>query len=98
MTLSSPRGSSHPQTRARRTGRRAFSLITLALAVVVGSGVFAAARSDKWWWDNLGGPSSSHYTTLDQINKTNLDKLEVAWFYPYGNPGFSPVVVEDMLF
>ena len=67
----------------------AFALIAVALLAVVSTGVVLAARSDKWWWDNLGGPSSSHYVTLDQINKATVKNLQVAWFYPYGNTGFN---------
>src|SRR4029077_14811315 len=76
----------------------AFALIAVTLLALVSTGVLLAARSDKWWWDNLGGPSSSHYVTLDQINKANVKNLQVAWFYPHGNTGFNPVVVEDTLY
>jgi quinoprotein glucose dehydrogenase len=75
-----------------------FSVIATGLVAAVSTAVLVAARSANWWWDNLGGPSSSHYTTLDQINKSNVSNLQVAWFYPYGNTGFNPIVVDDMMF
>ncbi len=65
---------------------------------VVPSGALVAARSDKWWWDNLGGPDSSHFSNLDQIRKSNLTQLEVAWFYPHANLGFNPIAAEDLVF
>src|SRR5262245_37216201 len=67
------------------------------LFALVGAGT-KAARSDKWWWDNLGGPSSSHFSQLDQIKKSNVSELQVAWFYPYGNTSFNPIVVDDVMY
>ena len=78
--------------------RGTFPAIATALAVAVTAGALAAARSDSLWMDNLGGPDSSHYSRLDQINKSNVTKLQVAWFYPHGNTGFNPIVVDDMMF
>ena len=49
-----------------------------ALITVAGIGV-AAQRTPKWWWDNLAGPDSSNFVELDQIKKSNVDQLEVAW-------------------
>jgi quinoprotein glucose dehydrogenase len=83
------------QMRARR---RAFSFIATALAVAVAAGALAAARGDSLWMDNLGGPDSSHYSRLDQVNKSNVTTLQVAWFYPHGNLGFNPIVSDDMIF
>jgi len=76
----------------------AFLVVTAGLLVTITVGTVAAARSDKWWWDNLGGPDSSHFSNLDQIKKTNVSQLQVAWFYPHGNTAFNPIVVEDMMF
>src|SRR3954453_3699939 len=85
----------HSQLRPRG---RAFPTIATALAVTVTVGALAAARGDSLWMDNLGGPDSSHYSRLDQINKSNVTKLQVAWFYPHGNSGFNPIVSDDMIF
>ena len=75
-----------------------FSVVTAALVAVVGVCVAMAARSDKWWWDNLGGPDSSNFMNLDQINKSNVSQLEVAWFYPHASSGFNPIVVDDVMY
>ncbi|PWU07922.1 MAG: quinoprotein glucose dehydrogenase [Terriglobia bacterium] len=48
------------------------------------------------WKDYLGGPESSHYSPLKQINVTNVNKLQVAWTYTAGdsNSVFCPLVVD----
>ena len=70
-----------------RQARFGFVVLVVGLAAVVGAGIAMAAGSGKWWRDNLGGPDSSHYVDLDQIKKSNVNQLEVAWFYPYGDDG-----------
>jgi quinoprotein glucose dehydrogenase len=60
--------------------------------------VSTANRSEKWWWDNLGGPDSSNYVGIDQIKKANVHELDVAWTYPYAAGGFNPVVVDDVMY
>jgi quinoprotein glucose dehydrogenase len=85
---------------AARRWRLSFPIVGALAAVLLGlvSAGVIAARSDKWWWDNLGGPDSSNFSNLDQIRKSNVGDLQVAWFYAHGNTGFNPIAVEDMLF
>src|SRR5580704_210762 len=78
--------------------RGRFDLIAAALLAVTVTGVLAAARSTQWWPDNLGGPDSSAYADLDQIKKSNVQQLDVAWTYPYASPGFNPIVVDDVIY
>src|SRR6185369_9458246 len=84
--------------RSARVSRLAFSLIALALIASVVVGVAAATRSNKWWWDNLAGPDSSNFVASDQIKKSNVNQLEVAWFYPYAQVLFNPIVVDDVMY
>ena len=35
---------------------------------------------------------------LDQIKKSNVNQLEVAWTYPYAAGGFNPIVVDDVMY
>jgi quinoprotein glucose dehydrogenase len=51
-------------------------------------------------WDQyLGGSDSSQYSSLDQIDRSNVTRLEVAWTYPTGeNYSFNPLVVEDVMY
>ncbi|MBI1875830.1 MAG: PQQ-binding-like beta-propeller repeat protein [Acidobacteria bacterium] len=84
--------------RRPRASRLAVRLIAAALLAVVAVGLAIAARSDKWWWDNLAGPDSSNFVDIDQIDKSNVSQLEVAWFYPYATAGFNPIVVDDVMY
>src|SRR5581483_8979887 len=77
--------------------RVSFVIICAALAAAV-TAVLTAQAGAGWWVDNLGGPSSSHFVKLDQINKSNVSQLQVAWFYPYGNTSFNPIAVDDVLY
>src|SRR4029450_4974894 len=69
-----------------------------ALMILLSVAARTNSRGDKWWWDYGNGPSSSHFVDLDQIGKSNIDRLEVAWFYPFGMTGFNPVVVDDVMY
>lgn len=81
--------------RRPRAARLACALLAAGLLAVV---VARAARSEKWWRDNLAGPDSSSFVDLDQINKSNVSQLDVAWFYPYATIGFNPIVVDDVMY
>ena len=75
--------------------RAAFIALFVLLTLVA---VWTAERNGKWWCDNLAGPDSSNYVDLDQIKKSNVDQLEVAWTYPYASGGFNPIVVDDSVY
>ena len=51
-------------------------------------------------WDQyLGGADSSQYSSLAQIDKSNVARLEVAWTYPTGeNYLFNPIVVDGVMY
>lgn len=56
---------------------------------------------DKEWREYLGGPDRNHYSSLSQINKENVTKLEIAWVYPSGDSGHmqtNPIIVNDVLY
>jgi quinoprotein glucose dehydrogenase len=53
------------------------------------------------WQEYLGGPDSSHYSPLEQINRGNVDKLEIAWTYETGDDlsyTFSPLVIDNIAY
>jgi quinoprotein glucose dehydrogenase len=69
--------------------------------IVVASGVLVAQQARTTWKEFLGGPESSHYSGLKQINTANADKLEIAWSYPTGDDlsyTFSPLVVDSIAY
>jgi glucose dehydrogenase len=70
------------------------------LLILSGISAWAAERPFTTWSEYLGGADSSQYSSLKQINKSNVTKLEVAWTYPTG-PGtfvFDPVVVDGVMY
>src|SRR5271168_239386 len=65
-----------------------------------GALVSAAERSFATWGQYLGGADSSQYSSLKQINKSNVKQLEVAWTFQTG-PGtytFNPIVVDGVMY
>ena len=53
------------------------------------------------WRQYLGASDSSQYSSLDQINKSNVAKLEVAWTFPTGDMRtyrFNPIVVDGVMY
>src|SRR6185436_12638111 len=53
------------------------------------------------WQQYLGGSDSSQYSSLNQINKSNVAKLEVAWTYSTGDMRtyrFNPIVVDSVIY
>ena len=90
------------------TPRRGFSFVEflafgLVLFAFMGAVVAARAQqsekeksSHSTWATYLGNADSSHYSSLDQINLSNVDKLQVAWQYDLSadrSYEFSPIVV-----
>ncbi|MBB5733991.1 quinoprotein glucose dehydrogenase [Altererythrobacter atlanticus] len=61
-----------------------------------------AAEFDFVGWDGyLGGSDSSQYSSLDQINTSNVGQLEVAWTFKTGEgqpPRFNPVVGGGLMY
>src|SRR6185436_9866066 len=58
-------------------------------------------KKHKNWSDYGGGPDSSHFVALDQITKSNVNQLQVAWVYPTGDNHaylFNPIVVDNVMF
>jgi len=57
------------------------------------------AKPYTTWTAYGGGPHSSQFTALDQINKANVSQLQVAWTYPVnGNITFNPLVVDNVMY
>src|SRR5439155_21218293 len=75
-----------------------------ALSFVLGFAVsFAAAqpKNSKAWKDYGGGADNSHYVAIDQITKSNVNELEVAWTYETSDNdiyNFNPIVVDSVMY
>ncbi|HEY3518512.1 MAG TPA: PQQ-binding-like beta-propeller repeat protein, partial [Gammaproteobacteria bacterium] len=59
-----------------------------------------AGNFDFEGWDQyLGGVDSSQFSSLTQIDKSNVGKLEVAWTYPTTeNYSFNPLIVGNTMY
>jgi glucose dehydrogenase len=82
----------------------AVALVLMAgvVSVVAQSGRGSArsqAKAYTTWTAYGGGPHSSQFTALSQINKANVSQLQVAWTYPVtGNITFNPIVVDNVMY
>jgi quinoprotein glucose dehydrogenase len=57
------------------------------------------AKPYTTWRSYSGGAHSSQYSALDQINKGNVAKLDVAWTFPVtGTNIFNPVVIDGVMY
>src|SRR5262245_26601458 len=86
-----------------KNGRAARLVMTVGrlsvVAVVAGAVALSADDQNRRDWRDYGGsPDNSRYTTLKQIDKSNVSKLAVAWTYEYGETGFNPIVVNGVIY
>ena len=61
----------------------------------------AADRTHETWADYGGGPDSSQYSSLRQINSSNVSQLEIAWTFPTGDDNryfFNPVEAHGLTY
>jgi quinoprotein glucose dehydrogenase len=61
----------------------------------------SVAKTHTTWSDYEGTPDSAQFSALDQINRSNVSRLQVAWKYPTGDGNkylFNPIVVEDVMY
>jgi quinoprotein glucose dehydrogenase len=60
-----------------------------------------SAQDHKKWSDYAGAGDSAQYSALQQIDRSNVAKLQVAWSYSTGDGNkyfFNPVMVDGTLF
>lgn len=79
---------------------RVFGSFAAAVLFVITAGSAFGQKQDVGWKDYLGGPAGAHYSTLKQINVSNVNKIDVAWTYPApdGNSVFCPLVVDNIVY
>jgi len=76
------------------------------LLLIVLAGCKAANPPPVDWSTTGGAPGNSRYSTLDQINITNVNQLQVAWVYHtgdlppdgHGEIQATPIVVDGVLY
>jgi quinoprotein glucose dehydrogenase len=74
----------------------------LLLAFLLSFNIGALAQHhDRDWPVWGGGPENNHYSSLAQINKSNIKQLQVAWTFDTGETGglqTSPLEVDGVLY
>lgn len=76
-------------------------MIPRVLLITSFAAVAFAQQKSVGWAEYLGGPDSSHFSPLKQIDKRNVGKLEAAWTFPTGDDAaytFSPLVVDNLAY
>jgi len=58
----------------------------------------AQSSNGKWWTGYGNGADNSRYFSSRQIDKSNVNRLQVAWTYPYGDTSFGPIVVRGVIY
>src|SRR5689334_6874647 len=77
-----------------------YLLVLAAIAAFAAAIATTTAQSstDKWWTGYGNGPDNSRFFPSRQITRTNVSGLQVAWTYPYGDAGSSPVIVHGVVY
>jgi len=80
--------------------RRGYVLVSFAVLACLAAVATTLAQSSngKWWTGYGGGPDNSRYFESRQINKSNVNQLQVAWTYPYGDTSGNPIVVRGVIY
>ena len=74
------------------------ALIVVAAAGFTASLMMAQAAAEKVWTGLGGSADNSRYFDGKQITKANVNRLQVAWNYPYGETGFSVIVAHGVIY
>jgi quinoprotein glucose dehydrogenase len=82
--------------------RTSYAILAAGLIAAVTAGVSASDKNKRAEWRHyLGGQDSASYSSLTQINRSNVTELEVAWTYPAGPNNrlrFNPIVIDDVMY
>ena len=74
----------------------------LSLLLVAFLGCKTNTNADRsTWQDYGGGPDQSKYVVTDDINKSNVNQLQVAWSYSTGDDRvyqWNPIVVDTIMY
>jgi glucose dehydrogenase len=76
-------------------------LVAAGVPVLLRSQTRGVSRSFEGWGQYLGGADSSQYSSLKQIDRSNISRLDVAWRYSTGdsrNYRFNPLIVDGTMY
>jgi glucose dehydrogenase len=78
------------------------TLVGLCVPGLARAGQGQTAEKAAADWPMIGGtPGNSHYSSLKQINRANIHRLQKAWEFDTGQPGgleTTPIVVDGVLY
>ena len=85
---------------------RSLAAILLLLSACQSPQISPPSDSYSSWSVYLGDPTSSHYSTLDEINRANVTQLEMAWIHHTGDTleggrtqiQCNPIIVDSVLY
>jgi quinoprotein glucose dehydrogenase len=91
------------RSKVSRSGRGILGVAILAVVLLVVVTLRGQAKPPYSTWSDYGGAADSmQYSSLEQIDKSNVAQLELAWFHPVpdrkGNFGFNPLVVDKVMY
>jgi len=79
-------------------------LLFLCIPLLIVFGIFAFtdhADNEEDWPEYLGGSDKNQYSSLKQINKSNVSRLELAWQYKTLDSGLfqcNPIIIKGVLY
>lgn len=82
---------------------KSFLLILIVLVTLLVVLYFndPSGSRQKDWTEYLGGPERNHYSTLSQIDRSNVNRLQKAWEYHTGDSGqvqCNPIIIDGRLY
>jgi quinoprotein glucose dehydrogenase len=82
--------------------KKFLQLLCIPLFFVFGIFAFTDQNDNNEDWPAyLGGPEMNHYSSLDQINRSNVSRLQVAWQYNTLDSGVfqcNPIIIKGVLY
>lgn len=78
-----------------------YALVAGALWSVISAGCSTGSDKQNGWVDYGGGPDQSKYVVTDEINKQNVNQLQVAWSYNTDDERvyqWNPLVVDTIMY
>ncbi|PRX57015.1 PQQ-binding-like beta-propeller repeat protein [Flagellimonas meridianipacifica] len=75
--------------------------LLLSLAFIAGCSKQKETSTYETWSTYLGDKANTHFTTLNEIDSTNVSSLKIAWEYEsedFGQMQMNPIVVDTLLY
>ena len=76
-------------------------MLLLLPLILFSSYSMALAQSHATWTDYGGANDAAQYSSLAQVNRSNVNKLEIAWTFPTGDNNkyfFNPIVIDGTMY